>query len=507
MRSPELEEQVLLQIRGIRKTFPGVQALKGVDFTVNAGEVHVLVGENGAGKSTLIKIITGAYTRDEGDMVFKGRPVSFHTPQEAFAAGIGAIYQEFRLIPGLSVAENLFLGHVADFVHFGMVDRGSMYRRAREVMDRLGLSIDPRARVVELSLAEQQLVEICKAISVHSDLLIMDEPTSALSDSEIEDLFGVVRQLKANGVSVIYISHRLNEVFEIGDRLTVLRNGQRVATKQLSETNMTELIRLMVGHEITDMYPKVQTKVGEVVLEARGLCDKKVLKDISFNLRRGEVLGITGLLGSGTRELAHALFGANPIRKGSLLVCGQRLEAKSPHQAIEAGIGLLPEDRKREGLVLNMSVRDNVTLASLPKIVHGGFVNRRQQQQLTDSYVDSLAISTPTIEQKAKFLSGGNQQKVVVAKWKCRGLDILIFNEPTRGIDVGAKLEVYQLMNQLVQDGAAVIIISSELPEVLGMSDRILVLHEGSIAGELQRNEANQERVLHLAIRGVPICS
>jgi ribose transport system ATP-binding protein len=497
-----MQPRVLLDMRDISKTFPGVRALKGVDFTVNEGEIHVLVGENGAGKSTLIKILTGAYLRDAGEVMFKGRPVSFHNPQESFRTGISAIYQEFSLIPKLTVAENLFLGQIQGFVRLGLVNRQKMYQKAREVMTRLGLSIDPTAQIVDLSVAEQQMVEICKAMSVEASLLIMDEPTSALSDTEIREVFEAVRQLKATGVAVIYISHRLKEVFEIGDRVTVLRNGQKVATTPVQEIDMKHLIRMMVGYEITDMYPKVEAEIGDVALEIRDLCDRAVLKDVSFAVRQGEILGITGLLGSGTRELAHALFGANPIQKGALLIHGQRLELKSPQQAIEAGIGLLPEDRKREGLVLSMNVRDNITLASLQKILNRGIVNRGVQDELAARYVGSLTIDTPSLFQKLKFLSGGNQQKVVVAKWQCRGLDTLIFSEPTRGIDVGAKLEVYQLMNRLVQEGSSVVMISSELPEISGMCDRVLVLHEGRIAGELQRDEATQERILHLAVSG-----
>jgi len=497
-----MQPQVLLDMKGISKSFPGVQALKQVDFAVNEGEIHVLVGENGAGKSTLIKILTGAYLRDAGEVTLKGNPVAFHNPQESFRNGISAIYQEFSLIPKLTVAENLFLGQIQGFVRLGFVNRRKMHQRAREVMAKLGLSIDPTAQIVDLSVAEQQMVEICKAMSVEANLLIMDEPTSALSDTEIQEVFGAVKQLKKAGVSVIYISHRLKEVFEIGDRVTVLRNGQKVSTTPVQETDMTNLIHMMVGYEITDMYPKVKAEIGDVALEIRNLSDGAVLKDVNFTLRKGEILGITGLLGSGTTELAHALFGANPIIEGQLLIQGERLELRSPQQAIEAGIGLLPEDRKREGLVLSMNVRDNVTLASLEKILNRGIITRGAQEELATAYVDSLTINTPSLLQKVKFLSGGNQQKVVVAKWQCRGLDTLIFSEPTRGIDVGAKVEVYQLMNRLIQEGSSIVMISSELPEILGMSDRVLVLHEGRIAGELQRDEATQERILHLAVSG-----
>ena len=497
-----MQPQALLDMKGISKTFPGVQALKQVDFAVHEGEIHVLVGENGAGKSTLIKILTGAYLRDAGEVMLKGRSISFRNPQESFRNGISAIYQEFSLVPKLTVAENLFLGQIQKFVRLGFVNRRKMYQRAREVMAKLGLSIDPTAQIVDLSVAEQQMVEICKAMSVEADLLIMDEPTSALSDTEIQEVFGAVKQLKKAGVSVIYISHRLKEVFEIGDRVTVLRNGQKVATTPVQETDMTNLIHMMVGYEITDMYPKVKAEIGDVALEIRNLSDRFVLKDVNFTVSKGEILGITGLLGSGTTELAHALFGANPIIEGELLIQGERLELRSPQQAIEAGIGFLPEDRKREGLVLSMNVRDNVTLASLEKILNRGIVNRGAQEELATAYVDSLTIDTPSLFQKVKFLSGGNQQKVVVAKWQCRGLDTLIFSEPTRGIDVGAKVEVYQLMNRLTQEGSSIVMISSELPEILGMSDRVLVLHEGRIAGELQGDEATQERILHLAVSG-----
>ena len=490
-------------MRSISKSFPGVRALREVDFSVNAGEVHVLVGENGAGKSTLIKILTGVHSPDEGETWFEGHPIQIRSPQEAFSTGISAIYQEFSLVPRMTVAENLFLGQVNDFTKAGYVERGRMARKAQEVMEQLGLSIDPRSRITDLSVGQQQMVEICKAMSVEARLLIMDEPTSALSDTEIEELFRAIRKLKDTGVAVIYISHRLKEVFEIGDRVTILRNGQRVDTLQVKDTDVAAVIRMMVGRDISEMYPKIETTRGDVALEIRDLCDDEVLRDISFQVQRGEILGITGLLGSGTAELGHALFGANPIVKGDVLVQGERTELKSPSAAIAAGIGLLPEDRKREGLVLGMSLRDNLTLASLLKVVRRGIVSHGKQAELARSYVDSLSIDTPHIDQKVKYLSGGNQQKVVIAKWQCRGLDILVFAEPTRGVDVGAKLEVYQLMNKFVQAGASIVMISSELPEILGMCDRILILHDGRIAGELQRHEATQEKILRLAVGAI----
>lgn len=487
----------LLEMRGIVKNFPGVQALKSVDFDVRRGEVHALVGENGAGKSTLMKILAGVYQADAGEIIFKGQPVVFRTPRQAQEAGIVTIYQELNQVPYLSVTENIFLG--SEWTRNGLLDWPAMHQEARRLLAKLHLDIDPRAPLYTLGVGQQQMVEVAKALHHKADLIIMDEPTSALSVREIEDLFAIIAELKAEGVAIIYISHHLEETFAISDRTTVLRDGRKVATQPSSELTVEQLIRLMVGRDLAEQFPKEIAPRGKEMLRVEGLRREGKLYDISFSVHAGEILGIAGLVGAGRTELVRAIFGADPIDGGRIFVEGQEVRIRSPRDAVRHGIALLTEDRKTQGLVLLMSVRDNVTLASLDRLTRGLFTNAAKEQALTDGFIHSLAIKTPSHQQLVMNLSGGNQQKIVLAKWLATHPKVLIFDEPTRGIDVGAKVEIYRLMNELARRGVAILMVSSELPEVLGMSDRIMVIHEGRVAGFLNRDEANQERIMELA--------
>lgn len=492
----------VLEMREIIKTYPGVVALTGVNFDVMPGEVHALVGENGAGKSTLMKILAGADTKDTGRILIDGQDVHIDSPQEAMRLGVSIIYQEFNLVPYMNTAENIFLGREPASAVPGLIDFGKMYSDAQRIIDELGVKLDIRVPVNQLSIAQQQMVEIAKATSRKSRIIAMDEPSATLTDHELENLFSLVRRLKTEGVSIVYISHRLEEIFTIADRVTVLRDGAWVDTKAVSKTDREDIIRMMVGRELQDTIPKVTAKQGDVALEVQGLTRAGVINNISFCVRRGEVLGIAGLVGAGRSEVARAIFGADQLDHGQILVDGDPAVIRSPQDAIRYGIGLVTEDRKSLGLILGMAVRENVSLANLGVLARLGFVSKRKEKQVADDYVRDLLIKTPSVEQAVQNLSGGNQQKVVLAKWLFTQSKILIFDEPTRGIDVGAKTEIYQLMNKLAADGAAIIMISSELPEVLGMSDRILVMHDGEIAGELTRDDATQEKIMHLATGG-----
>ncbi len=482
----------------IRKTFPGVIALDDVSFALRAGEVHILLGENGAGKSTLMKILSGAYQKSDGEIRLNGQVVEIKSPKHARGLGIGIIYQELNLVPQLSAAENIFLGR--EPMRFGLIDRSQMEQEASQLLHELGIAIDVRRPVRELSIAAQQMVEVAKAISLNARILIMDEPTSALTEREISELFARIRQLKATGVSIVYISHRMEELFAIGDRVTVLRDGKNVGTYNIADVTKAELIRLMANRELTNQFPKVRAAKGAEALRVEHLNRNGVLKDISFTLYRGEVLGIAGLLGSGRTELARAIFGADKIDSGQIYRNGQLQPIHSPQQAIQCGIGFLTEDRKTQGLVLALSVKDNICLPSVEKFSRFGLVNGNEENRAAQSYVNELRIKTPSIRQLAVNLSGGNQQKVVLGKWLCSQAEIFIFDEPTRGIDVGSKAEIYELINQLTANGVAVLMISSELPEILGMSDRILVMHQGCINGEFAAEDATQEKILRCAL-------
>jgi ribose transport system ATP-binding protein len=495
------EADGFLRLVGISKSFPGVKALNDVHLNVRKGEVHGLVGENGAGKSTLMKILSGAYVMDEGEIYWQGEKVEINKPKDSEELGIAIIYQEFNLVPQLSISENIWLGR-EPLVNktLQLIDWTEMHKRTQQLLDELELDFDPKRPVAGLGVASQQMVEIAKALSLNAKLLIMDEPTSALSKNEIDQLFSVIQALKDKGVSIIYISHHLEEVFEICDRGTVLRDGNYVATIDPKQTSKDELIQLMVGRTLDQQYPKVKAKRGDEVLRVENLNRKGVLKDINFSAYAGEVLGISGLVGSGRTELVKAIFGADPIDSGRIFIYGKEVQITSPQSAIAAGMGLLPEDRKYEGLVLKLSVKQNVSMASLTKLLKQGMLQLNIEKSKVLDFVDKLRILTPSIEKEVQNLSGGNQQKVVLAKWLASQSRILIFDEPTRGIDVGAKVEVYNLMNELVKNGVAVIMVSSEMPEILGMSDRIMVIHQGELACVLNCEEATQEKILSAAM-------
>lgn len=490
----------VVSMKNISIEFPGVKALDNVSFELRKGEVHVLLGENGAGKSTLMKILAGVYKRTSGEILYKGQPVEYASPKQAMDAGIATVYQELNLIPYLTVAENIFIGRQP--MKKGFVDWKSMISHTRGILDTLESDISPMCIVSTLSVAEQQMVEIAKAISKSSDVIIMDEPTSALTEREIDELFAAIRRLTKSGVSIIYISHRLEEIKKIGDRATVLRDGKLISTTELKDVALSELISQMVGRDLDEQFPKEKFKVGEELLRAEHISTKEKLRDCSFTLKGGEILGFAGLVGSGRTELMRAVTAADKRTAGEIYLRGKKVNIGKFKDAVKNGIGLLTEDRKNQGLVLMMSVRSNITLVSLERVMDGIFINYRKEEQVSQEYIEKLNIKTPGSSQTVVNLSGGNQQKVVLAKWLFSQCRIIIFDEPTRGIDVGAKVEIYKLMNELVRQGIGVIMISSELPEILGMSDRIIVMHEGRISGELSGAEATQEKILHLATGG-----
>ena len=489
----------ILQMKHICKSFPGVLALHNINFELRKGEIHVLLGENGAGKSTLMKILSGAYQKTSGEIFIDGENVEIKSPRRAQELGISIIYQEFNLIPQLTLGENIFLGREPK-VCSGVINKKKIFKDAKKILSELGLDINPNSVVRKLGVAQQQMVEVAKALSLDARIMIMDEPTSTLTEQEIKELFITIRRLKEKGVSIIYISHRLEELFEIGECVTILRDGENVGTYNINEVTKSQLIRLMVGRELKEQFPKQKAKIGEEVLRTEHLNKGNALKDISFSLHRGEVLGIAGLLGSGRTELARAIFGVDKIDSGRIFLKNQFINIDCPRKAINSRIGFITEDRRSQGLVLILSVKDNVSLPSVERLSSFGILKLKQEDELVKSYVKRLRIKTPSLNQRVMFLSGGNQQKVVLSKWLCSEARILIFDEPTRGIDVGAKVEIYQLMNKLTAEGVAVIMISSELPEILGMSDRILVMHQGRIAKEFSVEEATEEKILHYAL-------
>ncbi|QLN20332.1 sugar ABC transporter ATP-binding protein [Escherichia coli] len=493
--------ETFLQMKHITKRFPGVLALNDVQFTLCRGEVHALLGENGAGKSTLMKILSGVYQPDEGEIIFEDQPVSFVDPLSAQRVGITIIHQEFNLFPELTVEENIFIGREFCKKNRWRLDEKQQRQATIEILQKLNLAISPDTLVADLTVAQQQMVEIAKAISVNAKILIMDEPTAALTETEIESLFRVTRLLKEQGTGIVYISHRLEELALIADRATVMRDGQYISTVDYECVNISDLIAMMVGRDLGNIYPRREALQQKIpVLEANGLTRKGVLNDINFTLYRGEILGFAGLMGAGRTELARAIFGADAIDSGTLKLNGKETVIKDISDAIQQGISYLTEDRKKEGLALNLSVERNIMLGNYPEYSDRfGNVDSRRCQQTSEQQVKALRIKTPHLEQAALNLSGGNQQKIIIARWVCKDTDILIFDEPTRGIDVGAKLEIYELMNRLVAKGKSIIMISSELPEVLGMCDRILVMRSGRITGELSANEATQEKIMQYA--------
>ncbi len=489
----------LLEMTGVQKRFPGVVALDGVDLDLLAGEVHVLLGENGAGKSTLMKILSGAQSKDAGQIRVLGAAANIDSPRAARDLGISIIYQELTLVPQLSAPANVFLGKEPT-TPLGLLDVETMKAKTAELLGGLGISLDLDTPVGRLGIAEQQMIEVAKALSENARILVMDEPTSALTASEIEQLFAAIARLLERGVGVIYISHRMNEVDRIGHRVSVLRDGKKIGTYKTKEVATSELIRLMVGRPVGDHFPRRRTEPGAEVLSVRGLSRGNTLHDVGFSLRRGEILGISGLLGAGRTELARALFGADRSDSGTIAVKGRIAFVRSPKDGIAAGIGLLPEDRKTQGLVLGLSVRENIALTSARRLSRFGLIDGAAEAALSEKYVADLRIKTPAIEQRAGALSGGNQQKIVLGKWLATGVDVLIMDEPTRGIDVAAKVEIYELMNRLTADGAGIVMISSELPEVLGMSDRILVMRAGRLVSEVAASSASQETLLSAAL-------
>ncbi len=495
---PTSSDSPLLEMRNIGKSFPGVRALDRVNVSLQRGEVLAILGENGAGKSTLIKMLGGAHQPDEGEILIHGEQASLLNPDLATQAGIGVIYQEFCLVPELNARENIFLGRERTW---GFVHRADEVAQARRIFQRIGVDVPLERPCRSLSIAQQQIVEIAKSLAQDVLMIVMDEPSATLTPTEVERLFAIVRDLKSKGIGVIYISHRLDEIFEIADRVTVLRDGSHVGTAPIEELTRQNIIEMMVGRQIENEFPKQQNLIGDVRLRVDNLTRKDAVDHVSFQVRAGEILGITGLVGAGRTETARLIFGADRRDSGTIELDGNPLSIREPADAIQAGICLLTEDRKSQGLVLGMTLRENFGLPNLGEFASMGFVNQRMEKQRFSEYVDRLAIKTPSQEQLAKNLSGGNQQKVVLAKWLERNAEVIIFDEPTRGIDVGAKQEIYLLINELAQQGKAIIMISSELPETMGMSDRILIMHEGRITGELTDvASATQQQIMELAV-------
>jgi len=494
---------MVLRMEGISKAFPGVQALREVDFEAAAGEVVALIGENGAGKSTLMKILSGVYRKDAGRIYLHGQEAEISSPHHAQQLGIAIIYQEFNLTPNQSAAANIFVTReprqrgLGRFLKF--VDRRRMEEEARQLLDRVGARAPATALIRDLSVAQQQMIEVAKALAVDARIIVMDEPTSALGEEEVETLFGIVGALKAQGIAVVFITHRLEEVFHIADRVVILRDGQRVGAMSIGEATPDALIQQMVGRELTDLFHKEAAQIGAPLLEVKGLARRGVVRDVSFTLRQGEILGFAGLVGAGRTETVRLIFGADRKDAGEIRVNGRPVQISSPVHAVKAGIGFVPENRATQGLVLKLPVLENIILPTLDRHARVGWANQHTLRAMARDYVGKLNIRTPHLQQKAMFLSGGNQQKVVVAKWLAAQPKVLIMDEPTRGIDVGAKTEVHALMSRLAQAGMGIIMISSELPEILGMSDRILVMSEGRVMAILDRAEASQEKIMAYA--------
>ncbi len=488
----------LLRLEGICKQYPGVRALDEVTVELRSGEVHCIVGENGAGKSTLIKILSGALHKDRGEILIDGVRATIGSPTDALRQGVAVIYQDFKLVPELSVAENIFLGKEPIQKIIPFIDYPSMHRNARAQLLQLGEEIDTTLAVSTLSAAQQQIVEIAKALSQRVRILAFDEPSAALTERELLKLFAIIRRLTSEGVGIMYISHRLDEIFEIGDRVTVLRDGKVISTSPIDTVNKRSLIQLMVGRKLEDEFPSVALTRGEEILRIENI-SAGILRNIHFSLYRGEILGFAGLVGSGRTEIARIIFGADVKKKGSIFLNGKEINPRSPREAIDVGIGLLTENRNRLGLITDMKVAENISLSSLDSLLRGPFLDKVKEVQTARRFVEQLHIKTPDVDEPVENLSGGNRQKVILARWLATKSRVLIFDEPTAGIDVGAKYEIYVLMKKLAVEGVGVIMISSDLPELLGLCDRIVVMHDGRITGELDRHEATQEKIMALA--------
>lgn len=490
-----------IEMKGINKAFGGNPVLQNAGFVLADGEIHALMGENGAGKSTLMKILTGVYTRDAGTVTVNGKEVVYNNAQEAEKEGIVFIHQELNVLFDLTVEENMFLGKE---IHnrFGVCNKKAMQKEVRRILDVLGVNIKPEVKMDTLSVGQQQMIEIAKALMVDAQVIIMDEPTAALSQSETVTLFKVVRSLKQKGVSIVYISHRMEEIFELCDRITILRDGEYVGTKNIPETNMDEIVKMMIGREIGERYPERNTKLGDVVFEVKNLNCPGVFKNVNFDVRAGEVLGVAGLMGAGRTEIMQSIFGNMPHVTGQIFMNGQEIQNKNPWDAMDNGIGFITEDRKIEGLMLEKSIMENISIANLGRISQKGVLNKKREQEMTKQGIEDLHIKCTGAQHACGNLSGGNQQKVVFAKWIFTEPKLLILDEPTRGVDIGAKKEIYSIINKLADKGVAIIMVSSELPEILGMSDRIMVVHEGKIGGFIDKNEANQENIMILATGG-----
>lgn len=493
-----MNQDTILVMENISKSFPGVKALNDVQLTVRKGTVHALMGENGAGKSTLMKVLIGMYIPDAGTITFQDKTVQIHDTETALKLGISMIHQELSPVPYMTVAENIFLGR-EPLGRWGLIDKRKMLADTKALLNRLEINIDPSTVMKNLSVANTQMVEIAKAISYDASLIIMDEPTSAITEREVAHLFRMIRSLKEKGVAIIYITHKMDEVFQIADEITVFRDGKHIATVPAAQTNKNSLIAMMVGRELTSIFPKSEAPIGEVVLSVRNLVRKDIIHGVSFDLRRGEILGLAGLMGAGRTEVIEGIFGIKKIDAGEIIVKGKKVQINSPADAIQHGLALLTEDRKLTGIMGVLPVRDNIIVASLGSYEKRGLLNKRLINETCNREKGRLEIKTPSMDQVIKLLSGGNQQKVLVSRWLLTVPDILILDEPTRGIDVGAKAEIHRLMCKLAQDGKAIIMISSELPEILGMSDRVLVMHEGKVGGEFARKDATQESIMRAA--------
>ncbi|MDR7239526.1 sugar ABC transporter ATP-binding protein [Neobacillus drentensis] len=492
----------VIEMKGISKAFSGNRVLDQVDFQLLRGEIHALMGENGAGKSTLIKILTGIYERDAGRVFIKGNEVHFKNPKEAEQMGIAVIHQELNIIPYLTVYENMFLGKELTVGRFGITRDKEMKKKTKEYLDRLGIEIDPNTEAGNLSVGQQQMIEIARAVAANTEVLIMDEPTAALTDREIEALFKVIASLKKQGVGIVYISHRMEEIFQICDRISVLRDGQFIDSKEVAKTNFDEIVKLMVGRQLGERFPERNTKIGQERFKVENLTSKGSFENINFSVHQGEIVGVAGLMGAGRSEIMQAIFGYRSLDGGKMFIDGKEVTIKSPYAAIKAGIAFVTEDRKSQGLILDLSVRENLSITTLDKISNKSLISTKTEVSLVDEMIEKLHVKTSGREISVKSLSGGNQQKIVIGKWLGIDPKILILDEPTRGVDVGAKKEIYQLMNDLTKQGVSIIMVSSELPEILGMSDRVLVIHEGKLANVLNKSEATQENIMQSATGG-----